>query len=144
MATSEHDFDPTAIQGEGMQVGAPGGVNRADRRFAGVGFGTLKLQLEGRRGTDEQGDVDVQRERSLPRHGHRAGERLLRGESVDLLVGEHVLVQAWWHADRPDHYGAGEFDRYREPDSQGFHPEQQQQYRRRPMDPGWSESADRG
>ncbi len=47
MATSEHDFDPTAIQGEGMQVGAPGGVNRADRRFAGVGFGTLKLQLEG-------------------------------------------------------------------------------------------------
>lgn len=47
LASSEHDFDPTVIQGEGMQVGAPGGVNRADRRFAGVGFGTLKIVTEG-------------------------------------------------------------------------------------------------
>lgn len=46
LATSEQDFDPTFLQGEGMQVGAPGGVNRADRRFAGVGFGTLKLAIE--------------------------------------------------------------------------------------------------
>jgi hypothetical protein len=43
---SEHDFDPMPLQGVGLQVSAPGGVDRSDRRVPGIGKGTLGLKFE--------------------------------------------------------------------------------------------------
>lgn len=46
LADSEHDFDAMPIQGVGLQVGAPGGVDRSDRRVAGIGKGSLSVLFE--------------------------------------------------------------------------------------------------
>jgi len=46
MESSKMDWDPMPIQPSGLWVGAPGGVDRADRRFAGIGQGKGSLVVE--------------------------------------------------------------------------------------------------
>jgi Phage tail tube protein len=46
LSDSKIDFDPMPLQGMGMTVGAPGGVNRADRRIAGIGRGSGTISVE--------------------------------------------------------------------------------------------------
>lgn len=44
--SSTFQVEPMPLQGEGLSVGAPGGVNLASRRVAGIGKGTGKISLE--------------------------------------------------------------------------------------------------
>ena len=46
LESTKMDFDPMPLQGVGMTVGAPGGVNRADRRIVGIGKGSGTLNVE--------------------------------------------------------------------------------------------------
>jgi Phage tail tube protein len=43
---AKFDFDPMPLQGVGMTVGAPGGINRADRRIPGIGKGSGTISVE--------------------------------------------------------------------------------------------------
>lgn len=46
LAESTHEWDPTPYQGVGLHVSAPGGVDRSDRRGAGLGRGELTEKYE--------------------------------------------------------------------------------------------------